>query len=363
MVKKIVLASLHVLILTMQLHAGSISLNNVRQSVVQIADRYLLSQGFPVSDIPARLMTEYYQKIDSVIDSLNQQAFGKNYLDEKEVYSAVYYQFSKFSENLRTVVLAKNVETTVTNIVQEEFRIQNISVSSLPSSMTQEFQNRRQTIVRRLRNIMQVDGRDYIRTNEIERIVKEEMTVLIHRAKKQIQDAQKPDAGFNFWNFLFGETAPKPEEPSTPFTNESSRIKSFYLEAKVLDVVNKQLAQQGVDTNNVPSRVIADYSQSIQRALSGLRERMQNHGRDYVTIAEIELFVSQKLKSVIDKIKLVGQSCSICLDGYFSREIIGNLQCGHIFHKQCISTWFAHKQTCPDCNQKNAKIVEQEIVI
>lgn len=367
MVKKVVLTSFCLLILTMQLDAARISVNSLRQSVVQMADQYLAGQGFPASQIPPRLMTEYYQKIDTIVDSLNQQAYlaQSNSLDEKEISSAVFYQFSKFYDNLRTIVLSQHMDTAVTNAIHEEFRKQNISVSSIPSSMTQEFQSRRQTILRRLRNIMNVDDRDYVRTNEIERLVKEEMTALIRRAEQYIKNSVKPNTSFNLWDFLFGDngTTPQQETSSTITSEESSKIKRFHLESKVLDIAEKQLRHNGIDADNVPARAVAEYGQSIQRAISGLRERMQNHGRDYVTIAEIELFVSQKLKSVIDKIKLVGQMCSICRDGYFPREIIGNLQCGHIFHKQCISTWFNHKRTCPDCNLGHAEIVAQEIVL
>lgn len=367
MVKKILQTSFCLLILTLQLDAARVPVNGLRRSVVQIADQYLAGQGFPTSQIPARLMTEYYQKVDSVVDSLNQQAFslGSNSLDEKEISSAVYFQFSKFYDNLRSVVLTKNMDTAVTNAVHEEFRRNNISVSSLPSSMTQEFQSRRQTILRRLRNIMNVDDRDYVRINEIERIIKEEMTVLIRRAEQQIKTSQKPAPSFNLWNFLCGNSTAQQQQEAASIvtTEEPNKVKRFHLESKVVDIAHRQLRQQGIDPDNVPSRVVAEYGQSIQKVISGLRERMQNYSRDYVTVAEIELFVGQKLKNVIDKIKLVDQICSICRDGYAPRELIGNLQCGHIFHKECISTWFTHRRTCPDCNQAQAEIVEQEIVL
>lgn len=370
MVKKIALASFCVVALTAPLNAvtipsysSKISISNIRQIVIQKADEYLAGQGFPASQIPPRLMTEYYQKIDTVVDSLKQQA-QNNLLDERELSSAVYYQFSKFYDNLRTVVLTHHMDSAVTNAIHEEFRRQNISVSSLPSSMTQEFQSRRQTILRRLRNIMNVDNRDYVRTNEIERFVKEEMTALIRRAEQHIKNSAKPNTSFNLWDFLFGDNAAhQSDTPATISTEEPSKVKRFHLESKVLDIADKQLRQNGIDPDHVPARTVAAYGQSIQKVISGLRERMQNYGRDYVTVAEIELFVSQKLKNVIDTIKLVGQMCSICRDGYSPRELIGSLQCGHIFHKKCISTWFTHKRTCPDCNQGNAEIVAQEIVL
>lgn len=363
MAKKIVIFSFCMIALIQQLDAVMIHLNNIRQSIVQTADQYLARQGFPVSQIPARLMTEYYQKVDAVIDTLKQQAssLGRSYVDDGEISSEVYFQFGKFCDNLRSIVLLQNIEAHVTDAIQESFRIQNISVSSIPSSMRQELQSRRETVMRRLRNIMTVDDRDYVRTHEIERIVKEEMTALIHRAKQQIENQQQSN-GFSLWNFLFGNNTQAQQQTPTQVTEEASKIKRFQLESKVLDIVYRQLGQHNINPDKVPARVVAHYSDSIGRILSNLRERMQNYGRDYVTIAEIELMTSQKLKTVIDKIKLVGQECSICRDDYRPGQLVGNLQCGHFFHKECVNTWFAHKRTCPECSQGNASITAEEII-
>ncbi|EAR93811.2 zinc finger, C3HC4 type (RING finger) protein (macronuclear) [Tetrahymena thermophila SB210] len=41
------------------------------------------------------------------------------------------------------------------------------------------------------------------------------------------------------------------------------------------------------------------------------------------------------------------QECSICLEQYQAQDEVYKLQCGHIFHKNCINLWFKKKNYCP----------------
>ena len=46
------------------------------------------------------------------------------------------------------------------------------------------------------------------------------------------------------------------------------------------------------------------------------------------------------------------QSCMICLNDFDSNDIIRNLSCSHIYHKNCIDKWFMIKFICPMCRRK-----------
>ncbi len=350
-----------------QLNALMVHIDNVRYSVVQAADRYLAQKGFPVSDVPSRLMTEYYQKIDAVIDSLRGIASsgGRSYIDDQEISSEIRYQFGMFYENLRTVVVEKNIDFRVTDSIQEAFRTHGIFVSELPSSMLREFQSRREAILRRLRSAMMIDGRDYVRVNEIEKFVKEEMLALINRAKQQLYGSTQSE-GSGFWNMLSDwlgveSSTSTQSRPSSSMKNDGKVFKEN-LDSKVLDVVNRHFSRNGINSDQIPLRVVPEYTGAISKILSNLRDRMTNHGRDYVTIAEIELMVSQRLKDIVDSIKLVGKECSICRDEYYSGEIVANLSCGHIFHKSCVDTWFKHKKVCPECFLTTSGIESKETI-
>jgi hypothetical protein len=47
---------------------------------------------------------------------------------------------------------------------------------------------------------------------------------------------------------------------------------------------------------------------------------------------------------------LLNSNCTICLDDFVEDENLVELtQCKHVFHKECINTWFNTKHTCPNC--------------
>ncbi|KAK2657500.1 hypothetical protein Ddye_010552 [Dipteronia dyeriana] len=44
-----------------------------------------------------------------------------------------------------------------------------------------------------------------------------------------------------------------------------------------------------------------------------------------------------------------GECCCICQEKYASGEVIGNLDCGHVYHVECITQWVLLKNSCPIC--------------
>ena len=43
--------------------------------------------------------------------------------------------------------------------------------------------------------------------------------------------------------------------------------------------------------------------------------------------------------------------CSICFDTFKDNELLKQLECKHIFHKECLSQWLINMNNCPFCNQ------------
>lgn len=46
--------------------------------------------------------------------------------------------------------------------------------------------------------------------------------------------------------------------------------------------------------------------------------------------------------------------CSICL-GDIEDERVGDLNCGHVFHVECLKEWIQHKNACPFCQERLAE--------
>lgn len=43
--------------------------------------------------------------------------------------------------------------------------------------------------------------------------------------------------------------------------------------------------------------------------------------------------------------------CSICFDEFKENELLKQLNCNHIFHKECLSQWLLNEKHCPICQQ------------
>lgn len=41
--------------------------------------------------------------------------------------------------------------------------------------------------------------------------------------------------------------------------------------------------------------------------------------------------------------------CNICLEDYMDGEVLRKLPCRHIYHRDCVDTWFKRRSICPTC--------------
>jgi hypothetical protein len=71
---------------------------------------------------------------------------------------------------------------------------------------------------------------------------------------------------------------------------------------------------------------------------------------------------NSKEAKIKDKIMIIPQiyykknefdnfECFICYDEFKDNELLKQLQCKHIFHKECLSQWLMNNNNCPVCNQ------------
>jgi hypothetical protein len=88
-------------------------------------------------------------------------------------------------------------------------------------------------------------------------------------------------------------------------------------------------------------------------------------------MTEIEYLQKRKLRIIKEKTKKIfdnleqhkykielnkyNSNCSICLEHFCENSMIVKLQCDHIFHVNCLKTWFEnviHELKCPNCFTK-----------
>ena len=63
---------------------------------------------------------------------------------------------------------------------------------------------------------------------------------------------------------------------------------------------------------------------------------------------KINYFCIMNYNNNIDD-ELLLDECIICLEKYNMNDKIVRLNCSHIYHRDCIKSWFNKKMTCPIC--------------
>ncbi len=60
-----------------------------------------------------------------------------------------------------------------------------------------------------------------------------------------------------------------------------------------------------------------------------------------------------------DDDELNEHTCVICLSELDAGELVGDIPCGHYFHKECLKSWLMRSNRCPLCQQENIVTVER----
>lgn len=69
---------------------------------------------------------------------------------------------------------------------------------------------------------------------------------------------------------------------------------------------------------------------------------------------DINIKLIQKINSsveIYDEEKYFDKECVICLDVFKKDEKISKLDCNHIYHTECIKSWFTNNLSCPMCRR------------
>lgn len=62
--------------------------------------------------------------------------------------------------------------------------------------------------------------------------------------------------------------------------------------------------------------------------------------------------VEKKFRSINQNdTKYINPMCPICLSNYSFGSTVTILECGHIYHKECLDLWHTKKKTCPLCQR------------
>lgn len=86
-----------------------------------------------------------------------------------------------------------------------------------------------------------------------------------------------------------------------------------------------------------------------------LRHRLESHVAGHVCYCTGNTALRERtLEQILDQqppnTPGDDETCSICFDDYVSEDTVATrLECGHIFHRSCLSDWLHEQPTCPLC--------------
>ncbi|KAI3807705.1 hypothetical protein L1987_23642 [Smallanthus sonchifolius] len=79
--------------------------------------------------------------------------------------------------------------------------------------------------------------------------------------------------------------------------------------------------------------------------------------QDIVIMSSVKMLIVNSAKSAVEGLRTVEvnstdiEICAVCKDSVFNNEgkIAKQLECGHIYHGDCIVPWLNLKNSCPVC--------------
>ena len=207
----------------------------------------------------------------------------------------------------------------------------------------------------------------YKRPNIINKIIKEDDKVINEKEKESeseknvketdpIQEQinkmklenQKLKLSIQKRNKLISDLKDKCNEQHAMIKTINSKIeniKKFIPEKTIRDKENEKFEEQ---------LAIAAVNEQIMKEICG-------GGSDMVGMNKI-FEGDDKNKDINKKIEKIPQiyykdnkyenpECTICFDIFKENELLKQLKCNHIFHKECLSQWLLNNSKCPICNK------------
>ena len=93
----------------------------------------------------------------------------------------------------------------------------------------------------------------------------------------------------------------------------------------------------------IPLHIFRDLYMSVKNLIRRINEFCQARN---ITSRMDELFPDATEEELVDR-----PICIICREDMTFGQRVKKLQCGHLFHFQCLRTWLERQQSCPTCRQ------------
>ena len=184
--------------------------------------------------------------------------------------------------------------------------------------------------------------------NDNEKKSETELNPITERINKMKIENEKLRSSIAKRNKLISDLKDKCNEQNmimATMVTKIDNIKKFIPEKSIKNKQNEKFEEQ---------LAIAAVNEQIMKEIC---EGSDGHG------VMNKLFEGDKKNKVVkSKIEQINQvyykdnkfnnfECSICFDSFKENELLKQLNCSHIFHKECLSQWILNENKCPICNQ------------
>ncbi len=340
--------------------------SDIKYTVRSIADSYIKAKNVDLYALPNKIQSDYANSLTVAGNLLLETCWnqGTLYIHYDQIEMVTKQEVDKFIKIAKSVVLKPDIDKKINDFLCDLLHKNGLTKDDVLKSDEKEFQTLHQHVKNRLNKIMANHFCSYVYTGEIDTAVIEEFTSLI----KHVKDQDKIDTSStwqDFWDWLFGkDTQSNNPTPKTTHTCKTyldyDIIHSYEIEETVLEISNQFLIDSKYEPENIPARVVSDYSDAVQKIISRTKDKMGYLHSLYAY--EVKKLAEEELQSIIDKIRFKGEICSICLDEIRPKEVLGFLDCGHFFHKDCIEKSLNYRCKCPLCGTYTDKIDHTEKV-
>lgn len=154
--------------------------------------------------------------------------------------------------------------------------------------------------------------------------------------------------------------------------NLFSELRNIYPYNIPTNTTNNENLNNYSNVNNINS----DVNNNIRNMYSNLFTNPEtievtlfNNGQREVNMEDVQVFPSLRTLresstiNIFRELETNQETCSICRDNFSELSVVRKLSCGHIFHIECIDTWFETNIRCPLCRvdlRDNAEEEEEE---
>lgn len=140
--------------------------------------------------------------------------------------------------------------------------------------------------------------------------------------------------------------------------NLFSELRNIYPYNIPTNTTNNENLNNYSNVNNINNDVnnnIRNIYSSLFTNPENIEVTLFNNGQREVNMEDVQVFPSLRTLresstvNIFRDLETNQETCSICRDNFSELSVVRKLSCDHIFHIECIDTWFETNIRCPLC--------------